>query len=178
MPRIAVRGRPFLSEQANGNRFCYYKGGLSVSVIRRCGRLIGGLRLRLNPPCELPAKLMPWYLTPAFPCSGRRRARFARRANLPQPAALISPPNHRHLSGHPVPLKRGVSRSSRTLGAGCDGRGSVRCANARGRMMLSRTAKSCGPDAPTLASSSREAGFSGVTVARKPGHRGDHVISR
>jgi hypothetical protein len=41
-----------------------------------------------------------------------------------------------------------------------------------------RTAKSCGPDAPTLASSSWEASFSGATVARKPGHRGERVISR
>jgi hypothetical protein len=35
-----------------------------------------------------------------------------------------------------------------------------------------RTAKSCGPDAPTLASSSREASFLGATVARKPGSPG------
>src|SRR6266478_4651473 len=53
---------------------------------------------------------------------------------------------------------RGVSRSSRTLGTGCDGRGSVRRAGqmARGRMMLTRTAKSCGPGAPTLALSLRK----------------------
>src|SRR5438552_6127771 len=55
-------------------------------------------------------------------------------------------------------LKRGGSRSSRTLGTGCDGRGSVRRAGqmARGRMMLTRTAKSCGPGAPTLALSLRK----------------------
>jgi hypothetical protein len=41
-----------------------------------------------------------------------------------------------------------------------------------------RTAKSCGPDAPTLASSSREASFLGATVANKPGHRGEREISR
>jgi hypothetical protein len=29
LPRIAIRGRPFLSEQADDNRFCYYKGGLA-----------------------------------------------------------------------------------------------------------------------------------------------------
>jgi hypothetical protein len=40
-----------------------------------------------------------------------------------------------------------------------------------------RTAKSCGPDAPTLASSSREASFLGMTVANKPGHRGEREIS-
>jgi hypothetical protein len=30
-------------------------------------------------------------------------AQIARRANLSQSASLISPPNHRHLSAHPVP---------------------------------------------------------------------------
>src|SRR5712692_5553487 len=53
--------------------------------------------------------------------------------------------------------------------------------------MLLRTAKSCGPDAPTLASSSRSCvGPTGLrqnldpraTVANKPGHRGEHEISR
>jgi hypothetical protein len=44
--------------------------------------------------------------------------------------------------------QRGVSRSSRTWSAGCGGRG-----GARRRRAPLRTAKSCGPDAPTLASS-------------------------
>jgi hypothetical protein len=39
--------------------------------------------------------------------------------------------------------------------------------------MLARTAKSCGPDAPTLASSSWEASFLGMMVANKPGHQGE-----
>ena len=34
-----------------------------------------------------------------------------------------------------------------------------------------RTVKSCGPDAPTLASSSWEASFLGAMVANKPGHQ-------
>jgi len=29
LPRMAVRGRPFLSEHADDNRFRYYKGGLT-----------------------------------------------------------------------------------------------------------------------------------------------------
>src|SRR6266404_4508520 len=41
-----------------------------------------------------------------------------------------------------------------------------------------RTAKSCGSDASTLASSSREASFLGATVTRKPDHRGERAISR
>jgi len=37
-------------------------------------------------------------------------------------AALFGTPNHQHDSRRPAPLKRGASRSSRTLGAGCGGR--------------------------------------------------------
>src|SRR6266852_1494980 len=53
--------------------------------------------------------------------------------------------------------------------------------------MLLRTAKSCGPDTPTLVSSSRSCvGPTGLrqnlnpqmTVAKEPGHRGEHEISR
>jgi hypothetical protein len=58
-------------------------------------------------------------------------------------------PNHLFISRCLVPSWRGVSRSSQTLGAGCGGRG---CAIDEQR--VARTAKSCGPDAPTLASSS------------------------
>src|SRR5882724_9883060 len=39
-----------------------------------------------------------------------------------------------------------------------------------------RTAKSCGPDAPTLASSRRKT-IPQATVANKPGHRGERDIS-
>jgi len=39
-----------------------------------------------------------------------------------------------------------------------------------------RTAKSCGPDAPTLASSWRN--YPLTTVAKKPGHRGEHEANR
>src|SRR5258705_736669 len=84
-------------------------------------------------------------------------------------SALGLPPSRAH--------KRGASRSSRTLGAGCDGRGSVRRARMRaGRMMLKRTAKSCRSDAPMLASSLREGAQ--ATVSNKPGHRGEREVSR
>jgi hypothetical protein len=58
-------------------------------------------------------------------------------------------PNQIHKRRRPVLLTRGVSRSSRTLGAGCGGRGRAEKTNG----VFLRTAKSCGPDAPTLASS-------------------------
>src|SRR5437868_12290170 len=67
---------------------------------------------------------------------------------------------------------RGASRSSRTLGAGCDGR----VGDAR-RAALMRTAKLCGPDAPMLASSLR-VNNPQATVAKEPGHRGERRISR
>src|SRR5260221_10646349 len=43
-------------------------------------------------------------------------------------------------------------------------------------MMLMRTAKSCGSDAPMLASSLREEAQ--MTVSNKPGHRGEREVSR
>ena len=49
-------------------------------------------------------------------------------------------------------------------------------AKARWTKRLLRTAKSCGPDTPTLVSSWRSNPL--ATVARKPGHRGEHDISR
>ena len=57
------------------------------------------------------------------------------------------------------------------VGAGCGGR-EQRFRRVRG----SRTAKSCGPDAPTLASSLRRE--SQATVANKPGHRGEREGNR
>jgi hypothetical protein len=45
------------------------------------------------------------------------------------------------------------------------------------RMMLSRTAKSCGPGVPTLALRFVDA-IHEVTVAKEPGHRGEHEGNR
>ena len=80
-------------------------------------------------------------------------------------------PNQRHRSR--ILLHRGALAIVTNVGAGCDGRG--RCER---RTRLMRTAKTCGPDASTPASSSREGSFSGMTVTRKPDRRGDHVIRR
>jgi hypothetical protein len=49
---------------------------------------------------------------------------------------------------------------------------------AKDERKVSRTAKACGSGTATLVSSSREASFSGATVARKPVRREEHVISR
>src|SRR5258708_33052137 len=49
-------------------------------------------------------------------------------------------------------------------------------AAARLTSVLQRTAKSCGSDAPMLASSLREEAQ--ATVSNKPGHRGEREVSR
>jgi len=58
------------------------------------------------------------------------------------------------------------------VAVGCCGRGSC-----DGRARLKRTAKSCGPGAPTLALSFVEM-IREATVAKKPGHRGEREVSR
>jgi len=82
------------------------------------------------------------------------------------PTGLISTPNQKHLPALSRLTKRGVSRSSRTLGAGCGGRfGGAR------RAARKRTAKSCGPGIPTLMSSLRgdDLAGDGGKKARSPG---------
>src|SRR5438552_4660 len=51
----------------------------------------------------------------------------------------------------PCPQRGDATRSSRNVGAGCDGRCGVRRAFARRTERWQRTAKSCGPGAATLA---------------------------
>jgi len=124
-------------------------------------------------------------ICPALP---RKIFRFPRRANHLYKLAPSRP-------------QRGGSRSSRTRGgtrwtrqrrhAQWSQGGPFRArelVTARRRTAVSRTAKSCGPDAPTLASSfcggeRRPTGRTSppirkATVARKPGHRGEREGSR
>src|SRR6476620_9474471 len=82
---------------------------------------------------------------------------------------LPADPNHFYIPHCPVP-QRGVGQRHQR-GAGCGGRG--RCQR---RRRCSRTVKSCGSDAPMLASSLREEAQ--TTVSNKPGHRGDHEVRR
>ena len=101
-----------------------------------------------------------------------RHAKFARRVNLSHGDGIAEHPKSAPCFRLSRAHKRGVSRSSRTLGAGCDGR----VGDAR-RAALMRTAKLCGPDAPMLASSLR-VNNPQATVAKEPGHRGERRISR
>ncbi|MFL6812929.1 MAG: hypothetical protein ACJ8EK_02695 [Bradyrhizobium sp.] len=65
LSRIAVRGRPFLSERTHHNRFCYYKGGLGEAVIRRRNKMAD--YALANPPYALYA-LFAFRWREAFPC--------------------------------------------------------------------------------------------------------------
>jgi len=56
------------------------------------------------------------------------------------------------------------------------GRDAVDADSAFDEWRVRRTAKSCGPDAPTLVSSWRSNSL--TTVANKPGHRGEHEGNR
>ena len=56
------------------------------------------------------------------------------------------------------------------------GRDAVDAGGALTKALGLRTAKSCGPDAPTLASSWRDLLL--TTVTTKPGHRGEHEGNR
>src|SRR5713101_1751702 len=82
-------------------------------------------------------------------------------------AALLIPPSH------PTEGRIAIVTDAGWNAVDAD---SARRDLSRGRMALLRTAKPCGPDAPTLASSWRI--DPQTTVARKPGHRGEHEISR
>jgi hypothetical protein len=75
---------------------------------------------------------------------------------------------------YPLPSrlhKRGVSRSSRTLEAGCGGCEGAQRALARRRKYFSQTAKPCGPDTPMLVSSLRA--ISQATGPKSPEPRGE-----
>src|SRR3981081_456814 len=68
--------------------------------------------------------------------------------------------------------QRGAARDRHRRGKGCGGR---RRRQRRGRCL--RTAKTCGPAARMLVSSSRKATFAG-DGGKKAGRRGEHDISR
>ena len=84
--------------------------------------------------------------------------------------SLISPPNHRQHAAIP---SRSEGRIAIVTDAGWD---AVDAGGAADESAGLRTAKSCGPDAPTLASSRRS--NPSMTVTTKPGHRGEREGNR
>jgi hypothetical protein len=87
---------------------------------------------------------------------------------------LTLDPNQVLIPRHPVP-REGALAIATDVGAGSGGR---RCAFDEQR--VTRTAKSCGPDAPMAGVKSlRSSRFLGATVTNKLwSHRGEHEISR
>src|SRR6185437_10145702 len=131
-------------------------------------------------------------LSPRAKCRLLKDSRLARRANhfvLSKTTSFDVKPHLQKystsvfrkimiVSPDPASFERGVSRSSRTLEAGCDGREGVQRALARRRKHSSRTSeivRSRRPDAGVkfLAGRSR-----GAMVANKPGTPGRPRISR
>src|SRR5207248_557343 len=80
-------------------------------------------------------------------------------------------PNQHYLHAHPAPNKGRFAIVTNVV------RDAVDADSALDETRLRRTAKSCGPDAPTLASSFREM-IAAARVARKPGHPGEREGNR
>jgi hypothetical protein len=93
-----------------------------------------------------------------------------------RPQPLPDSANQKYHPRHPASMQRDVSRSSRHVGRGCDGRSG----DAREFFVRTNAAgadvKACGPGLPTLRSSCA-ATSRAMTGARKPGSRGEHAIS-
>jgi hypothetical protein len=102
-----------------------------------------------------------------------RNAQFARRANLSQPLRLSRRANHFYKPRRLAPDQEGRIAIVTDVGRGM--RWTLWAA--QGERQAQGAAKSCGPDPPTLGSSLRVTN-SQATVANKPGHRGERVISR
>src|SRR5258708_1153485 len=117
---------------------------------------------------------------------GRHKKIASRSSDLPVGQKPVQPHLQKYSCFVPTQITSLISPSRPTRGAYRDRHGRwVRDAVdaaasgahvARGRMMLLRTVKSCGPDTPTLVSSWRS--NLPMTVAKEPGHRGEHEISR
>jgi hypothetical protein len=107
-------------------------------------------------------------------------AKIARRANLSRLAAVaVSPKSQASSAPSRLDEEGRYGRSSRNVGAGCDGRGWRRSARvARGRTMPARTEKACGPGVPTLALSFRGSDSVRATGAKEPGPRGERAGNR
>jgi hypothetical protein len=97
-------------------------------------------------------------------------------ATCPVPLAKIFmfsfDPNHLHVARVPAHTQ-GAFRDRHERRA----RGAMDAGGAADESAYLRTAKSCGPDASTPASSLTEEIFREATVTRKPDHRGEYEIS-
>jgi hypothetical protein len=109
-----------------------------------------------------------------------RRAKISLRAKTCPPLRakifrFAFDPNQTYSFHRPGPQEGRIAIVT-DVGMGCGGRGSVRCNFSHGRMMLQRTAKSCGSGAPMQALTERNDPL--MTVAIKHGHREEHEGNR
>jgi hypothetical protein len=92
----------------------------------------------------------------------------------------VQPPLQKYFDSHPTQITCLFPPSGPTEGRLAivtnAGRDAVDAEGADNERHLRRTAKSCGPGAPTLAFKLVKE-ISLATVANKPGHRGEHEIS-
>jgi hypothetical protein len=125
---------------------------------------------------------------------GPRRAKNALRADdLPDRLNSLICPTGKSVNWLSSPSRKNIllsasGKSLLQLPPSCPERGALRNVNNAGRDAVDagsagdeqrrpRTAKSCGPDASTPASSQRNS-FPQATVTRKPDHRGEHEGNR
>jgi hypothetical protein len=116
---------------------------------------VDGLHETPNPSCDLPpdGQISDFSVQPLS----------EKYSDFPKTQITLYPSPSRSSEGR-CATSRNAERDAVDAGSALDGR--------RGW----RTAKACGPDAPTLASSLRQ--HPQAMVARKPGHQGERVISR
>src|SRR5215831_7541025 len=141
-------------------------GSACPAFTQHLGKMVGTARCAFAHPTEFFAALL-------LNDRGASK-RFARRANVPHPDGYCRKPQIRTIIRWSRSHKEGRFAIVTNVGSG------MRWTRYRSRRMLvSRTAKSCGPGAPTLALSPQRCfGILRVTVARKPGSPGRPRISR
>jgi hypothetical protein len=88
----------------------------------------------------------------------------------------FAPDPNQFTDSHCLGPHRGALRTSRNAGRDAVDAAASGEQQRAGRMALTRTAKSCRSGAPMPASSLRE--HAQATVSNKPGHRGEHEVSR
>src|SRR5712671_1042283 len=120
--------------------------------------------------CALPILRPRWVIRAAIPPAGHPAIYDFPLISDFQKFRLPTDPNHFHIHHCPVPSE-GRWPTSSTWG----GMRWTRAARETSAVCW-RTAKSCGSDAPMLASSLREEAQ--MTVSNKPGHRGEREVSR
>ena len=155
----------------------YGETDTSVSMAQSCDRAIGKPKASGESALQLQSRGLRHsphskrHIIQCCPTTGKSLRLIRRRVKTSRQKYSSSVfQKHMVYLARPALIKRGASRSSRTLGAGCDGR-----VGALGRSARMRTAKPCGPGLPTLRSSSQAMTLRATVAikARTPGRARD-----